>query len=285
MNLRHFALPLVAAAAFVVPGVANAACAGAGLITRIAGGLPQDVTISRSGSTVAKPRVLEVVCTGDVISVRGAAVVTLSIDGVGAVKVDRSKPYTVGPRKGKPTATGNIYRAVGDQVMPDMKRLPWDARTKGEELPEPLHFSSPVEGVQTVSASRTSLLVRLIGPGPYKVDLLDSSGAAVKSAQSDTAEIVLSGLSLRPGDYRLVASNGGGERVEMKLRAENGVPAASADASELTDAELVAAMHALELAKSDPNRWSFEAQQIIHSAPANGLDRERVYQLIETYGF
>ena len=283
MNARQFLLPIAAAvASLAIPAAAQAACAGAGVITRIQG-LPSDVTITRGGAPVAKPRVLEVICTGDVITVRGNSSVTLSVDGVGAVRVDKAKPYSVGPRRGRPGAAGNVYRAVSEQVMPDMKRLPWDVRTKGEG--DPLHFAVPASATQSVLASRTSLSVRMIGAGgPYKADLINASGATVKSVSSPDEEFVMSGLSLTPGDYRLVVTSQGGETAELKLRAEPSVPGPSAEAAEPTDAELVAAFHAVELAKSDPNRWSFEAQQIIASAPANGLDRERVYQLIETYG-
>ena len=284
MNIRQFALPLAAAVAVLAaPAAAQAACAGAGVITRIQG-LPSDVTITRGGAPVAKPRVLEVICTGDTITVRGNSVVTLSVDGVGAVRVDKAKPYSVGPRRGRPGAAGNVYRAVSEQVMPDMKRLPWDVRTKGEVF-EPLHFLVPTSGVQSVAASRNQLAVRLVGPGgPYKVELKDASGAVVKSMTSAEPEFVLGGLALTPGGYTLAVSASDGEVATMKLRAEASVPGPSAEAAEPTDPELVAAFHAVELAKSDPNRWSFEAQQILATAPENGLDRERVYALIETYG-
>jgi hypothetical protein len=278
-------LGIAAAAALSVmllAGTASAAtCAGSGVITRIQGGTPNDVAITRSGSAVTKPRVLEVVCAGDVVSAKGAAVITLSIDGVGAVRVDKAKPYTVGPRRGRPGAAGNVYRAVSDQVMPDMKRLPWDARIKA--MGDPLHFTVPDSQPQTIT-SRTSLSVRMVGPeGQITVQLLDPSGATVKTVQTNTGEVTLSGLSLGAGVYTIKASNGS-ENAEMKFTVSADRPAPSADIAELSDPEVQAALYALELAKADPNKWSFEAQQIIAAAPANGLDRERVLQLMETYG-
>lgn len=278
-----FAVPAAFSVMLLASGAQAAACAGSGVITRIQGGTPTDVVITRAGAQVTKPRVLEVVCSGDVVTAKGAAVVTLSIDGVGAVVVNKTKPYTVGPRRGRPGAAGNVYRAVSEQVMPDMKRLPWDVRTKA--LGDPLHFTVPTNAVQTITAGRSQLTVRLVGPeGAIQVDLFDASGTKIRSAESTTGEAIFTGLNLAPGEYRVAARNGSGETAELKFAVADGRPAPSADIAELSDPEVQAALYALEIAKADPNKWSFEAQQIIASAPQNGLDRERVYQLIETYG-
>ena len=53
---------------------------------------------------------------------------------------------------------------------------------------------------------------------------------------------------------------------------------------ELPDAEVRAAVQALDLAKSHPGAWAFEAEQIVNAAPSEGLDRERVFLLLESYG-
>jgi hypothetical protein len=274
-----FAVPAAFSVMLMAGGAHAAACAGSGVITRIQGA-NTDVTISRSGGAVSRIRVLEVVCAGDVVTAKGPTVVTLSIDGVGAVTVNRTKPYTVGPRRGRPSASGNVYRAVSDQVMPDAKRLPWDVRTKGGM--EPLHFSTPGDVTQVVSGGRSQLLIRTIGAeGPYEVSLVDASGATVKSANASTEEVLLSGLSLQPGDYRLVAKDGSGHTAEMKLSVQAGPVAPAGDYEDISDEEVVAAIKAVTFAQADPAKNSFEAQQILASAPANGLDRERVYQMIE----
>jgi hypothetical protein len=51
----------------------------------------------------------------------------------------------------------------------------------------------------------------------------------------------------------------------------------------LSDAEVRAAVSALQLAKEHPATWAFEAQQILAAAPEEGLDRARVFQLLESY--
>src|ERR1700760_4034588 len=118
----------VGAAALLGLGGVATACTGAGVIVRI-DGQPQDLAITRAeagGQAVSRPRVLEVVCSGDGIKASGVTSVTLSIDGVGPVKVAKNTVYTVPARAGAPTAIGNAYRTINDQVMPDMKRLPWN---------------------------------------------------------------------------------------------------------------------------------------------------------------
>lgn len=277
------ALPIAFGAVLMASTAQAAACAGSGVITRIQGA-NEDVAITRAGKPVSRIRVLEVVCVGDVVSARGATVVTLSIDGVGAIKVDRARAYTVGPRRGKPSASGNVYRAVSDQVLPDMKRLPWDVRTKGTvDGDPPVRFATATATPQVVSAGRTQLLIRLIGNvGPYQVSLLDASGATVKTTQGPAEELTLGGLSLTPGSYRLVASDSAGATAEMQIQVEASVAQPSGDFDDISDPEVVAAIKAVTLAQSDPAKFSLEAQQILASAPANGLDRERVYQRIET---
>lgn len=278
--LKHFAigLPVAFAGVLLASTAQAAACAGSGVITRIEG-LNTDVAITRAGKPVSRIRVLEVVCVGDVVTAKGATKVTLSIDGVGAVKVDRAKPYTVGPRRGKPSATGNVYRAVSDQVLPDMKRLPWDVRTKGPG--EPLRFTVGAQP-QFIAVGRTSLLVRLVGHGPFEVSLLDSSGAVVKSVSGANEEMTLTGLNLAAGDYRLVAKDKSGETAEMQLRVDPSLTPPTGEYEELSDPEVVAAVKAMRLAQTDPLKYSLEAQQILAGAPQNGLDRDTIYKVIET---
>lgn len=271
-------LPVAFGAVLLASTAQAAACAGSGVITRIQG-LNTDVAITRAGKPVSRIRVLEVVCVGDVVTAKGGTVVTLSIDGVGAVKVDRAKSYTVGPRRGKPSATGNVYRAVSDQVLPDMKRLPWDVRTKGPG--DPLRFTVGTQP-QFIAAGRTSLLVRLVGHGPYEVSLLDASGATVKSVNGTTEELTLTGLNLSAGDYRLVAKDTSGATAQMELRVDPSLTPPTGEYEDISDPEVVAAVKAMQLAQSDPAKYSLEAQQILATAPSNGLDRDTIYKVIET---
>ena len=276
------ALPIAFGAVLMASTAEAAACAGSGVITRIQGA-NEDVAITRGGKPVTRIRVLEVVCVGDVVTAKGATTVTLSIDGVGPVKVDRTRAYTVGPRKGKPSASGNVYRAVSEQVLPDMKRVPWNVRTKGpvDDTDPPLRFSAG-ETVQVISAARSALLVRLIGNGgPYEVALLDASGATVKSASGANEEVLLTGLALRPGTYKLTAKDPSGATAELQINVEAQVAEPTGEFDDISDAEVVAAVKAMRLAQSDPSKYMLEAQQILASAPANGMDRERVYQTIE----
>ena len=133
LGARTPAIAALAVAATGWAGLAHA-CAGAGVITRIEG-RAQDVVITRTDSgattTVTRPRVLEVVCHSDKITTVGATYVVLSIDGAGSVKVDQHAAYVVPAHSGAPSVISNAYSALNDQVMPDMKRLPWNVRLKG----------------------------------------------------------------------------------------------------------------------------------------------------------
>lgn len=278
---KHLVLPL-AAGFMAIAGAASAQCAGSGVVTRIQGS-DKDVSIQRGGARVANPRVLEVVCAGDVVRTSGGTVVTLSIDGVGPVKIDGARAYTVGPRKGKPGAAGNVYRAVSDQVMPDMKKLPWNVMTKDPVAP--VRFAAPEGSVQIVSPGRNQLYVRLVdGIGPYKVELRNASGAVLKSAEAAEPAVTLTGLALTPGDYTLVGTAADGSTAEQRIKVAPGAPAPSPEYNELTDAELIVALQALEMARSDPAKWQLEATQVLAAAPKGEMDRERVFALIDDYG-
>jgi hypothetical protein len=264
-------------------GAASAACTGAGLVTRIEG-RPQDIVITREGAPVARPRVLEVVCQGDIIRVSGQSRATLSVDGQGKVTVDPTKPFTVPARRGAPTVAGNAYRSVSDTVVPDMKRLPWDVRLKGGGTGFEFALPALASGEQKLQAGRRDLLVRLAGgEGPYRVELLDASGAAVASATGAEQDLTIRGANLAAGTYKLKASDGAANAVEARVVVTAEAPPADAAIGDLPDAETRAAVRALTLAKSHPNVWAFEAVQVLSAAPAEGLDRARVFQLLESY--
>ena len=121
------------------------------------------------------------------------------------------------------------------------------------------------------------------GTGPYRVELLDRSGRAVASAQSAEADVTLRGATLTPGVYRLKATDSAANAVEARVTVTNEGPSLPAAYEGLPDAEVRAAVSALELAKAHPKTWAFEAEQLLASAPEEGLDRARVYQLLESY--
>jgi hypothetical protein len=60
-------------------------------------------------------------------------------------------------------------------------------------------------------------------------------------------------------------------------------PPADTSFDGFTDPEIRTAAAAATLARDAPALWSFEAEQQLQSAPANGLDRDKVYELIESY--
>lgn|GEM_PF-6873909 len=281
------AMAVLVAGTFAGGGAAQAACAGAGVIVRIEG-RAQDVVISRvvSGATatVTRPRVLEVICRGDVVRAEGETFVVLSIAGAGSVKVSRTAPYTVAERSGAPSVLGNAYSALNDQVMPDMKRMPWNVRLKGAGDDFGFALPAMATGGQLLQAGDRSLLVRLVGgTAPYKVEIRDAHNAVLASQSSSDHDVVLSRLNLAPGDYRIRASDSTPRAMDATITATNAPPPAGTTFEGFTDPEIRTAAEAATLARTSPTHWSFEAEQRLQGAPANGLDRDKVYELIESY--
>ena len=271
---------LAAALAFAGPSMA---CDGAGVIIRI-DGRPQDVQITRAATVVSRPRVLEVVCRSDQIRTLGETSVVLSIDGTGTVQVGRGGAYTVPNRGGAPSVAGNVYRSIDEQVMPDMKRLPWNVRLKGAGDDFGFALPSLTAGGQKLSAGSRPLLVRLVGgSAPYKVEIRDAAGAIVASQTSDNHEIVLRATPLAPGAYHITASDSTPRSLEADISVVPQGPPRSDDLAGPSDPEVKVATASTLLARDHPGDWSFEAEQQLAAAPDTGLDRDKVYELIESY--
>lgn len=283
MKIRRLTWALGAFTCAAALAGAASACDGAGVITRI-DGLAGDVVIDRDNATVSRPRVLEVICAGDQVSARGKTVVTLQIDGRGKVVVDAGSPYRVSGRSGAPSAVGNAYRTVSDQVMPDMKRMPWDVRLKGQA---PLTFSllSMGSGAEQLVAGRRDILVRLVGgEGPYSGVIANASGASVGTGTAKDGDLIISGVTLVAGQkYTLNITDASGEKLAAEFSAVSGPAPSFPEYAGLGDPEVQAAAAAVSLARSDPGKWGFEAVQVLNMAPKNGLDRDQVYARIETY--
>jgi hypothetical protein len=267
--------------------VAARACEGAGVIIRIEG-QPQDVQIQRSEGgapmTVSRPRVLEVVCHADVIRTLGTTYVVLSIDGAGTVRVDHNISYTVPPRAGVPSLVGNAYRSIDEQVMPDMKRLPWNVRIKGAG--DDFGFALPalVAGGQQLQAGSRSLLVRLVGgTAPYKVEIRDAKGVLVASQVSATHQAVLPVVSFLPGSYTITAGDSSPRSLDATFSVVSIAPPQDDSFKGIADPEIRVAAMASALARQYTATWSFEAEQELATAPTLGLDRDKVYELIENY--
>jgi hypothetical protein len=286
LRASRLAAALMAATGVGWTGLAHA-CDGAGVIVRIVG-QPQDVMISRTengaASVVSRPRVLEVVCHNDVIKAAGTTYIMLSIDGAGTVKVDRTLVYRVPARSGAPTALGNAYRSIDEQVLPDMKRMPWNVRLKGAG--DDFGFALPAlaTGGQQVTQGKRTLLVRLVGgTSPYKVEIRNAQNQVVASQTSDSHEVQLHDVPLVSGAYVITASDSTPRSLDVNVTAVNASPPDEPAFAGLLDPEIRTAAAATAIARTATGTWSFEAEQQLAAAPANGLDRDKVYELIESY--
>jgi hypothetical protein len=214
----------------------------------------------------------------------GATTVVLSIDGVGAVTVSHGTAYVVPARSGAPTALGNAYRSIDEQVMPDMKRMPWNVRLKGAG--DDFGFALPAlaAGGQRVTAGERTLLVRLVGgTAPYKVEVHNGAGQLIASQTSESHELLLSNVQVTVGDYTITASDATPRSLDAAISVVAAAPPEDEAFAGLVDPEIRAATSATSLARTQTAIWSFEAEQRLAAAPANGLDRDKVYELIESY--
>lgn len=259
-------------------------CVGAGVITRIYGD-PGAVSILRASTKVSRPRVLEVICSGDRVSAGGATKITLSVDGKGVIQVNASAPYVVATRSGAPSLAGNAYRAVNQQVMPDMKRLPWDVRLKGGNTDFAFALPQLTAGTQELSPGTRSLLIRVTGgSGPYAATVTGPGGAVVAQASGAGEELIFPSANLTPGRYHVSAHDGAGTAIQADFTVADKPAALPTIYDSLTDPEVRAAATACALARAASPTEALEAEQLLASAPSNGLDRGRVYDLIESYG-
>jgi len=259
-------------------------CEGAGVITRIDGD-PAAVNIIRESAKVTRPRVLEVICSGDRVSAAGATKITLSIDGKGVVRVDAGDPYLVAARTGAPSLAGNAYRAVNQQVMPDMKRLPWDVRLKGGNVDFAFALPQLTAGGQQLSPGARALLLRVTGGnGPYAATVLGPNGAVLAQASGDGADLIFPTVAYTPGRYHVTAHDGAGVTIQADFTVADKPADLPTIYDSLTDPEVRAAATACALARADSLTRALEAEQLLAAAPSNGLDRGRVYDLIESYG-
>lgn len=281
---RATALAILAAATWTTAH----ACTGVGVITRI-DGRPQDLVITRvengRPSVVSRPRVLEVVCQNDSVHVAAGTFVTMSIDGRGVVKVGGGPDYRVPARSGAPSLAGNAYRTIDEQVLPDMKRLPWNVRIKGAG--DDFGFAAPglTQGGEKLLAGRRDLIVRLVGgSAPYRIEVRRASGEVVASQSSATHAVTFHDLGLVTGAYEIVADDATPRELSAGIAVVASRPTLDPAYANLADPEVRAAGAATALARSAPGEWSLEAEQILQAAPANGLDRDKVYELIESYG-
>ncbi|HZC17462.1 MAG TPA: hypothetical protein VE309_11940, partial [Caulobacteraceae bacterium] len=162
---------------------------------------------------------------------------------------------------------------------------PWNVRLKGAGDDFGFALPSLVTGGQQVHAGDRALLVRLVGgTAPYKVEVRDARDAVVASQTSSDHDVLLSGVNLAAGDYKITASDSTPRSLDATVTAVDTAPPAETSFDGLSDPEIRTAAEAAMLARDAPTPWSFEAEQQLQAAPANGLDRDKVYELIESYG-
>lgn len=135
-----------------------------------------------------------------------------------------------------------------------------------------------------MSPGSRALLLRLTGgAGPYKATLTGPGGQVLGEA-SGADDLVFPTVAFASGRYHLTASDSAGGSIQADFTVASAPGAAPTTYASLTDPEVRAAATACALAREDSKVHGLEAEQVLASAPSNGLDRARVYSLIESYG-
>jgi hypothetical protein len=122
------------------------------------------------------------------------------------------------------------------------------------------------------------------GAGPYSAVLTGPGGAMLGQAQGDGADLVFPTADLSPGRYHVVAKDGSGVTIAADFTVDDKAVMLPTTYDAISDSEVRAAAAACELARQQSATDALEAEEVLASAPSNGLDRGRVYDLIESYG-
>jgi hypothetical protein len=163
--------------------------------------------------------------------------------------------------------------------------LPWNVRLKGAG--DDFGFALPAlsAGGQKLTIGKRSLLIRLVGGiAPYSVQITDIKGNLVASQASPGHEVLIKDVALSVGLYRITAGDATPRSLEAEVSAVDASPPAEETFSGLADPEIRAAVTSTTLARDQTATWSLEAEQLLQAAPADGLDRDKVYELMESYG-
>lgn len=277
--------------AFLNQGAARAAdCQPAGVVTRIEGAASMlaggggGLRTSRRGGASARLAVMSVVCVGDRIRASGNTIVHLSLDGRGLARVDASAPFDVPPPPHQSVLVTNAYNILVSATFPDANRSTRSTSLRGPDH-KPLRFR--VRGLQRgeerVTVGSRALIVRLDGGlAPYAVVLLDSTGREVARAPESGEDVTLPITVLTPGKYRLIASDSAGAATTAQFTAVADDPPWPAEIRYPVDPDTASAMRAVVLARREPYKWSFEAEQALGTRLGQAWDMQALYSLIET---
>ena len=101
---------------------------------------------------------------------------------------------------------------------------------------------------------------------------------------SGAGDLLFQTLNFAPGRYHLTATDASGGSIQADFTVAGAPSSMPGTYAALSDPEVRAAATACALARADSKTHALEAEQVLASAPSNGLDRGRVYALIESYG-
>jgi hypothetical protein len=258
-----------------------------GVVQRVSG-QRGDVYVERAGATNFRPSPMEALCEGDVVvATNASASVTLRLDGAASsTTVQGPTRYALPRRAAQPTVVDNALQMLLETWMPDIRRSSNFGVVRGRNGDGPF-WAAPglADGAANVRRGTRPLLVRWYGDkARYRVEVVRADGTVVQRASAtNKTEARLPAANYADGAYSLRVYEGRNRApvLQGRFRVGEAPPPNTTPFPANTGEEIRAAAEALRVARLDPDKWGFEAMQIIESAPRQGLDREAVYRSID----
>ncbi len=279
-NDRSILAALSAVSGLLASTAALAACpAGshmAGLVQSISG--PRgEISLQRGGAAIG-PAVALPLCAGDAVVISGpdSKLTAKLFDGT-------TQTYSQGRHEIAAAGSANmLWRVVEEKI----EAFAPEVQTYGHGLvgrdaaPTPYEFSASglASGQAKVSANWSDISVRWIGGvGPYVVELHGPGGEAVQAPNVAEHNAKLAVGHLTPGVWQISVKDLVGRELKgsFTVDASLGAPAMSPDGP---FAELNDALSAVSMAGQGD--LTFQAEQVLASAPQQGLDRGPFYTAI-----
>jgi hypothetical protein len=266
------------------------ACPGdramSGVVQRVSG-QRGDVYIERAGAQNFRPSPMEALCEGDtVVAATAGASVTLRLDGASTSTVVAGPArYTLPRRAAQPTVVDNALQMLLETWMPDIRRSSNFGVVRGRNGDGP-YWAAPglADGAASVRRGERALLVRWYGDAArYRVEVARGDGAVVRRVNTNRTEARVPPVAYSDGPYTLRLYRVGNRTPVLQGRFQVGEapPPNPTPFAGHAGEEIRAASEALRVARLNPEKWGFEAMQIIEAAPRQGRDREAVYRSID----
>jgi hypothetical protein len=255
-----------------------------GHVKRVSG--PRNgVTLTRTnGAVLRAPGPLTPICPGDRLRVREGAGAAVDVHGQGPVAIAGGRVWTA-PRKSQGAIVDNVWALFVDTLAPDIARVGTQQRLRGAG-DEPCRLPGIPAGVATVwrPALTGPLRVPCRAPadavGPLTLTGPGPGGAIILAGRREGEEWLFDIADLPAGLWRLAPSGGDGPAMGAIILSDEAAPAGPGEGPSPYDAGERRALHALWLARENPDRDALTAWQMSADARLPGAEPDALRRLI-----